>query len=145
MKLLVPKDGGVGLSYLGLTGCNEISSSFLLEISPLFIFSDFVESNNFVGFRPSPAESTVRMQAKNKKQRLDGAKLIQRVARGLMVRNGVYQEMKEEWTSKFSFRRTKKLAHMNNPTYIYAQTHIVSNMISLVFSISLIIWHSSLS
>lgn len=99
VNFLVPKDG-YGLSYLGLNGCRDINASFLKEMSHLYIFSEFVDSDLFMGFRPSALEVSLRKKAQTSKLRLDAAQVIQRLSRGILVRSGVYREKKKEWTSE---------------------------------------------
>jgi hypothetical protein len=105
VELLVPGEGGSGLSYLGLTGCNNVEEACLRRIAPRFKFSTFTYNPNvFVGFVPRRSEQELRRSAQTYHDRYIGSIAIQRFVRGMLVRIGIYKKRREEWAGKHNYK-----------------------------------------
>jgi len=96
VEILVPKEGGVGLSFLGLTGCSHIRELFLNSIASNFVFSKLVCTDTFVGFQPLESEADLRNDARIAYQRRLASTSIQSWSRALLIRMGVYRKKKNE-------------------------------------------------
>ena len=97
LKALVPKEGGVGLSFLGVTNCELITSPYLQKIAPLYIFSHLKLHETFVGFQPMPKESELREVARiDYRKRLSSTR-IQSVVRGVIIRLGIWRQTRNAW------------------------------------------------
>ena len=98
VRLLAPKEGGIGLSYLGLTDCNGVDTELLKnELASRYIFSSFVSDETFVGYRPLESEMELRKEAHTSYIQRLASTNIQRMVRGLLVRVGIYRAKKNAW------------------------------------------------
>ncbi len=100
IELLSPKEGGRGLSYLGLTDCGNVEEEYLRQIAVRYKFSTLQYTDIFVGFVPRKSEYELRIAAQIYHDRYVGSIVIQRFIRGILVRIGIYKQRKDEWTGK---------------------------------------------
>ena len=120
---LTPKKGGVGLSYLGLTGCDIVDVIFLETIASKFIFSAFINDDTFVGFQPIKSELESREHVRREYIQLLATTKIQRMIRGKLVRMGIYKEKKNKWAGKlFHYYGAFWLKNHNN---LYTYIHLM--------------------
>ena len=96
VELLLPGDGGAGLSYFGLTGCSKVDDMFLRQVESRFKFSTLTITEMFVGFIPRRSEQELRKSAQIFYDKTVASVLIQRFVRGMIVRIGTYKRRREE-------------------------------------------------
>ena len=81
------KEGGLGLSNLDISGCENIRTAALENLVSSFPYSKLiVEENRFVGFQPLPDEAKLRRIARTTYTQRLASTCIQRFARGYIVR-----------------------------------------------------------
>ena len=100
VELLLPGEGGAGLSYFGLTGCSQVDDIFLRKVKLRFKFSLLTITEAFVGFVPRRSEQELRKSAQIFYDKSVASVLIQRFVRGMIVRIGIYKKRRDERISK---------------------------------------------
>jgi hypothetical protein len=81
------KEGGLGLSNLDISGCENICTAALENLVSSFPYSRLiVEENRFVGFQTLPDEAKLRRIARTTYTQRLASTCIQRFARGYIVR-----------------------------------------------------------
>ena len=96
VEVLAPKEGGIGLSYLCLTGCDLVCPINLQKMASNYLFSKLVADDSFLGYQPLPSETELRNDARISHQQLLASIYIQRMIRGMLVRMGIYREKREK-------------------------------------------------
>jgi hypothetical protein len=96
VTVLAPKQGGVGLSHLGITGCDLINLTFLNTMAQNYFFSKLIADENFFGFQPDDSETELRRDARITYLKLLASTNIQRMIRGKLVRAGIYREKRDK-------------------------------------------------
>ena len=100
MIALAPKEGGVGLSYLGLTGCQLINPLFMKRMATKYVYSSFIDDENFFGYQPLASEFDLRRKNRTTYRRLLASTKIQKMVRGMLVRIGIYREISDKLSGK---------------------------------------------
>ena len=123
---LVPKEGGIGLSFLGLTSCELITLPSLHKVAPYFLFSYLKSNATFEGFLPKENESELRKAASIKYCKRLASTNIERMARGVIVRTGIWREKRNAWYGKYPIQ-TKDSFYFYVPDQQYKLSFPVAN------------------
>ena len=86
------KEGGLGLSNLDVTECENICPAALENLVPVFPYSRLIViENQFIGFQSLPDEANLRRIARTTYTQRLASTCIQRFARGYIVRRIIWK------------------------------------------------------